>query len=56
MFATMGQCYKTFYQGYLLPFYGIYCNTNVLKHRMADRGMAVNYRRKKFYNIVDTTR
>jgi hypothetical protein len=30
MFATLGQCYKTFYSGYLLPFYGIYCNTNVL--------------------------
>jgi hypothetical protein len=29
MFATLAQCYKTFYQGYLLPFYGIYCNSNV---------------------------
>jgi hypothetical protein len=24
MIVTLGQCYKTFYQGYLLPFYGIY--------------------------------
>ncbi len=30
MFATLGQCYETLYQGYLLQFYGIYCNTNVL--------------------------
>jgi hypothetical protein len=26
MFATFGQVYKTFYQGYLLSFYGMYCN------------------------------
>jgi hypothetical protein len=29
-FATLGQCYKTFYQGCLLPFYVIYHNNNVL--------------------------
>ncbi len=30
MFATLGQCYKTLYQGYLQPFYGIYRNNDVL--------------------------
>ena len=29
-FESWGQCYKTFYRGNLLPFYGIYRNNNVL--------------------------
>jgi hypothetical protein len=46
------QCIKTFYQGYLLPFYGIYCNTNVFNtERQHNHGMEVNYCGKKFYNI-----
>jgi hypothetical protein len=52
MFATLDQCYKTFYHGYLLPFmvftailmsYNTECQYN--------HGMAVNYSGKKFYNI-----
>jgi hypothetical protein len=27
---SWAQCYKTFYRSYLLPFYGIYRNNNVL--------------------------
>jgi hypothetical protein len=30
MFATLGQCYKTFYLGYLQSFNGIYHNNDVL--------------------------
>jgi hypothetical protein len=30
MFATLGQFYKTFYHGYLLPFYDICHNYNAL--------------------------
>ncbi len=30
MFATLAKCYKTFYQGYLLSFYGIHRDNNVL--------------------------
>jgi hypothetical protein len=29
MFATLGQVYKTFYKGYLLSFYGMYCNKKI---------------------------
>jgi hypothetical protein len=51
MFATLGQCYKTFYHGYLLSFYGI---TAILMFYNTewqyDHGMAVNYNGKKFYN------
>ncbi len=49
MFATLGQCYKTVYKGYLLPFYGISCDNNTGWQQY--HGMAVNYHGKKFYNI-----
>ena len=52
MFATMGQCYKTFYYCKLLPFYKfiaiiMFYDTG----RQQYHGMAVNYHGKKFYNI-----
>ncbi len=52
MFTTLGQCYKTFYQGYLLPFYGIDCINNVFNTGWQQyHGMTVNYHVKKFNNI-----
>ncbi len=49
-FATMGYCYKTFFRGNLLPFYFNY-HGNIVFITQNDRGMAVNYYGKRFYNI-----
>ncbi len=46
MFATVGQCYKSFYHGNLLPLYGNYSGNIFLQHRVA-----VNYHCEKCYNI-----